>query len=335
MALTDATSPDHCELQFLPSGSMGPNYNKDRCLACDRELPIYAFPAAEPWSVLQWMCIKCHSTSGYSQPDEVADLFLFATKARVEAAKYEELPSDRLPPSVRLRELTNDDGTSTLHGFYHPRCPLNTNDDKNPECLQDNISSVLGLLRHLRLFHPDQFQCTQCELETADLPCSAHSCPNRGHFVKLKSRGMGISLIKDLLLVDMYQAQEDRGEADRLARIAFELTGVHDPEKRRWNLLEEYAGGGLEHGDLIWFEIIGDEYTTDATRGSDFIQSDYRWDDSAWYKVRWEDFQCEVYSRSGLDYQMSKFHDLWELTYGSNMPPVVAREVLRLIQAYP
>lgn len=81
-------------------------------------------PWQETWELLPWMCIACHVTSGYLQPEEVAEIFFFAYKARIKGAKYEEQPVDRLPPSTRLRELTNNDGTSTLQGFYHPVCPI-------------------------------------------------------------------------------------------------------------------------------------------------------------------------------------------------------------------
>ena len=299
------------------------------------------------------MCIACRAASGYSQPDEIAEFFFFTNRLQVQAAKYEKLPVDRLPPPIRLKEITHNDGSTSLQGFYHPSCPFYDSGARvHEKCLEENISSVPDLFIHLERFHTtSSFYCTRChhDFETnEERDTHMKICKEeRGYFPlgeKVKATDLdNIALVR---FIDMRLAQHGKDEATRLARISFELMRNTENAKEHIQSLGEAL---LKLSNQLIEGEAGDrESTLDDTR-QDFGYY------LPWKQVQDEDYEgfeeygavveeyghhveCHdlksAYLWTGVGLRMSMFHDLWKLHYGINMPQAVAGKLLRLIRIH-
>lgn len=259
------------------------------------------------------MCIACRAASGHSQPEEVAEFFFSKNKSQVEAAKYKEPPSNILPPSTRL--MTKDDGASNLQGFFHPRCPFYKEGSKMHKiCLEDNIKSIVELLHHLKLHSVALIYCVRCYHTFDDCDeRDSHQGKCRATFpIGSKGRSIDSCQIALLRLVDMRLAQIGINEAARLNRIASELVRVGRCATHRMQSLGQ--------------ECFGYDFTWDD-RGDNIGCCDD-------FKSDVDDFNPDVYLRTGIGFWMSVFHDLWELYFRSTMPPAVARKLLSLIEAH-
>lgn len=320
------------------------------------------------------MCIACRLASGYSQPDEIADFFFTTNRLQVQAAKYEKLPVDRLPPPMRLKEITQNDESTSLQGFYHPRCPFYDSDARVHEnCLEENISSIPDLFIHLERFHTTvPLDCARCRqnFETArERDTHMKTCKELRSYSPLSEKVKGTCLDSIALVrcMDMRLAQHGKDEATRLAGISFEL--MRNTENARENiqvlgeallklsnqLIEGEAGDRESPLDdtrqdfgyyLLWNQVQDGDNEDVEENGDEYAENG---DEHAEYEDEYDENGADVdefghhvechdlespYLWTGVGLRMSVFHDLWKLYYGTNMPQAVAGKLLGLIRIH-
>ncbi|TQV90215.1 hypothetical protein IF1G_11107 [Cordyceps javanica] len=219
----------------------------------------------------------------------------------VKAAKYEQLPVERLSPLTRFQGLRDEEGTITPRGFFHPSCPLfSMNASLYHECPADNLNTVRSVINHIGEYHPAPIYCPQCRLNFGNLEEREDHWEGVCEIIEVdkrpeKPKGVEGATVNVFYVKDAWQASNNRGEAARLKQIAVELNNAASHNQGVPELVHQLC-----------------RYNREPLGNSTAEE---------------EDLKCDVYSRTGVGFRMSVLHDLWEFYYKKEMPQNVAEEL--------